>query len=109
MLQNRGEMTPREAAESSLPFKYAPQTPRERIEQDWEVRLPLAATATGYLSQLTGASAWDGFDRLGAVAVPTLVVHASWTGSSRRPTASGRPQRSPGRSWSSCPRPTTSS
>jgi len=49
MLQNCGEMTPREAAESSLPFNYAPQTPRERIEQDWEVRLTVAASPTGYV------------------------------------------------------------
>lgn len=75
ILENRGSVSAREAAELSLPFNYAPTTPRERIEEDWEVRLPLAATPAGYLNQLAGASAWSGLERLGGVAVPTLVLH----------------------------------
>lgn len=75
MLGNRGEMTPQEAAEMSVPFNYAPLTPRERIEQDWEVRLPLAASPTGYLAQLAGSSTWSGLERLGTLRAPTLVVH----------------------------------
>lgn len=75
MLGNRGEMTVQEAAEQSLPFNYAADTPRERIEQDWEVRFPLAASPAGYLAQLVGASAWSGWERLGTLTVPTLVVH----------------------------------
>ena len=75
MLGNRGELTPREAAEASIPFNYAPSTPRERIEEDWAVRLPLAATNEGYLAQLSGTSQWDGYDRLDRVTTPTLVVH----------------------------------
>ena len=75
MLGNRGELTAREAAETSMPFNYASSTPRERIEEDWAVRLPLAATNKGYLAQLAGTSQWDGYDRLGRVASPTLVLH----------------------------------
>lgn len=75
MLSNRGEMTAREAAEMSIPFNYAPGTPRERIEQDWDVRLPLAGTPTGYLAQLTGTSVWSGLPRLQQISSPTLVVH----------------------------------
>ena len=75
MLGDRGELTPREAAEASLPFNYAPGTPRERIEQDWEVRLPLAASPTGYLAQLTGTSSWSGLPRLSSISASTLVVH----------------------------------
>ncbi len=77
MLGNRGEMTPQEAAEQSIPFNYAPTTPRERMEQDWAVRLPLATTPAGYLAQLTGASTWDGYDRLATITTPTLVVHGT--------------------------------
>lgn len=77
MLGNRGEMTPEQAAEASVPFNYAPTTPRERIEEDWAVRLPLAASPAGYLGQLTGASQWDGYDRLGEITTPTLVVHGT--------------------------------
>ncbi len=75
MLGNRGGFTPQEAAEASIPFNYAPATPRERIEEDWAVRLPLAATNTGYLAQLSGTSKWDGHDRLDRITTPTLVAH----------------------------------
>ena len=47
ILGKRGELTPQEAAEASVPFNYAPSTPRGRIEEDWAVRLPLAATNQG--------------------------------------------------------------
>lgn len=62
ILGKRGELTPQEAAEASVPFNYAPSTPRERIEEDWAVRLPLAATNEGYLAQASGTSQWDGYD-----------------------------------------------
>jgi pimeloyl-ACP methyl ester carboxylesterase len=68
-------MTVQEAAEMSLPFNYAPGTPRDRIEEDWAVRFPLAASPTGYLNQLAGASAWSGLERLPSLDVPTLVLH----------------------------------
>lgn len=75
VLMKRGEMTPQEAAEASVPFNYAPSTPRERIEEDWAVRFPLAASNTGYLAQATGTSQWDGWDRIGGISAPTLVLH----------------------------------
>lgn len=75
LLGRRGELTPEEAAEASVPFNYAPSTPRERIEEDWAVRLPLAATNEGYLAQAAGTSQWDGYDRLDQIVAPTLVVH----------------------------------
>ncbi len=75
MLGNRGEMTVQEAAEMSLPFNYAAGTPRERIEEDWAVRFPLAASPAGYLNQLAGASLWSGLERLSTLDVPTLVLH----------------------------------
>ena len=75
MLGNRGELTAREAAEASIPFNYAAATPRERIEEDWAVRLPLAATNEGYVAQLSGTSKWDGYDRLDRITSPTLVLH----------------------------------
>ncbi|HZM53959.1 MAG TPA: alpha/beta fold hydrolase [Acidimicrobiales bacterium] len=75
ILGKRGELTPQEAAEASVPFNYAPSTPRGRIEEDWAVRLPLAATNEGYLAQASGTSQWDGYDRLDRITAPTLVVH----------------------------------
>jgi pimeloyl-ACP methyl ester carboxylesterase len=75
MLTKRASMTPQEAAEASIPFNYSPSTPRERIEEDSAVRLPLAATPQGYLGQLSGVSQWDGHDRLETITAPTLVLH----------------------------------
>ena len=75
MLAKRGVMTPREAAEASIPYNYAPSTPRELIEEDWAVRLPLAATNEGYMAQVSGSAQWDGYDRLEQITAPTLILH----------------------------------
>ena len=72
----RAAMTPQEAAEASIPFNYAPATPRERIEEDWAVRFPLAATPEGYANQVAGTLPWTRYDELPSITVPTLVVHA---------------------------------
>jgi len=74
MLMRRAQMTPQEAAEASIPYNYAPGTPRERIEEDWAVRFPLAASNQGYLAQVVGSSQWDGYDRIVGITAPTLVV-----------------------------------
>jgi pimeloyl-ACP methyl ester carboxylesterase len=75
MLMKRGEMTPQQAAEASIPYNYAASTPRELIEEDWAVRFPLAATNEGYLAQAVGTSQWDGFDRAPGITAPTMVLH----------------------------------
>jgi pimeloyl-ACP methyl ester carboxylesterase len=75
MLMQRGQMTAQQAAEASIPYNYAPGTPRERIEEDWAVRFPLAGTNEGYLAQVIGSSRWDGHDRIRGITAPTLVVH----------------------------------
>lgn len=71
----RAEMTPQEAAEASIPFNYAPETPRERIEEDWAVRFPLACTLAGYTAQVQGTLPWTRWDDLPSIATPTLVLH----------------------------------
>jgi 3-oxoadipate enol-lactonase len=71
----RADMTPREAAEASIPFNYAPSTSRERIEEDWAVRLPLACSLAGYTAQVQGTIPWTRYDDLPSLGVPTLVVH----------------------------------
>ena len=71
----RADMTPQEAAEASIPFNYAPSTPRERIEEDWAVRLPLACSLEGYTAQVQGTLPWSRFEDLPSVTAPTLVVH----------------------------------
>jgi pimeloyl-ACP methyl ester carboxylesterase len=71
----RSDMTPQEAAEASIPFNYAPATPRERIEEDWAVRFPLACSLAGYTAQVQGTLPWSRHDDLPGIATPTLVVH----------------------------------
>jgi 3-oxoadipate enol-lactonase len=71
----RTQMTPQEAAEASIPFNYAPSTPRERIEEDWSVRFPLACSMEGYTAQVTGTLPWTRWDDLPGITVPTLVLH----------------------------------
>ena len=88
LLASRGNVTPEQAAEASIPFNYAATTPRERIEEDWGVRLPLACSAAGYLAQLQGTSVWSGLERLPSLRVPTLVVHGE--GDRLVPPANGR-------------------
>lgn len=71
----RADMTPQEAAEVSIPFNYAPETPRERIEEDWAVRFPLACSLAGYTAQVQGSLPWTRYDDLPQISVPTLVLH----------------------------------
>ena len=75
MLQNRLTMTAEQAAEASIPFNYAPATPRSVIEEDWAVRMPVAASVEGYVAQATGSSQWQGTPRIKAITAPTLVLH----------------------------------
>jgi 3-oxoadipate enol-lactonase len=71
----RADMSLQEAAEASVPFNYAPATPRERIEEDWAVRFPLACSPDGYAAQVQGTLPWSRWDDLPSVTAPTLVLH----------------------------------
>lgn len=89
LLGARRSMSPREAAEAAIPFVYADDTPREDIEADIEVRLRVPTSAVAYAAQLAGASQWQGSgSRLGAVGVPTLILHG--TADRLVPIANGR-------------------
>ncbi len=76
----RATMTPQEAAEVSIPFNYAPSTPRERIEEDWAVRFPLACSLAGYTAQVQGTLPWTRYDDLPSITAPTLVLHGELDG-----------------------------
>ena len=88
LLAERSRLTPAQAAEASIPFNYAAATPRERIEEDWAVRMPLACSPAGYMAQLQGSSAWSGLERLPSLRTPTLVLHGA--GDRLVPAANGR-------------------
>jgi len=78
LLGNRTGLTPRQAAEVSIPFVYAEATDPSQIEADIEVRMAIPTTPEGYEGQLLGASAWQGSrDRLASITAPTLVVHGA--------------------------------
>jgi 3-oxoadipate enol-lactonase len=77
MLRRRGSLTARAAAELAIPFNYAETTPRASIEEDWDVRLPLAPTPAGYLAQMRGGAAWSSLSRLPTLQPPLLVLHGA--------------------------------
>jgi 3-oxoadipate enol-lactonase len=75
MLKARARMSAAQAAEAALPFIYDVGTPRERIEEDLAIRRPWTARPESYRAQLQGILAWEGYTRLPAIRVPTLVIH----------------------------------
>ncbi len=78
LLGNRSGLTPRQAAEVSVPFVYSPTTDPAHIEADIEVRMQVPTSAEGYEGQLLGASSWQGSARrLGRISAPTLVLHGA--------------------------------
>jgi 3-oxoadipate enol-lactonase len=88
LLMARGKMTPDQAMEASVPYIYAPTTPRARIEEDFAVRRKRFTSLQGYMAQLQGIISWEAYSRLSTIRVPTLVIH----GESDRlvPPANGR-------------------
>jgi 3-oxoadipate enol-lactonase len=68
-------MTPEQAREAILPYIYDANTPREMIEQDVNLRQPWLPSPKGYMAQLQGILAWEGYSRIGQIAAPTLVIH----------------------------------
>lgn len=78
MLMDREPKSARAAVEASLPFVYAASTPREEVDADVEVRLRYPLRAKAYWGQLDAMRKHRGtFDRLGDIAVPTLVLHGT--------------------------------
>ena len=52
-------MTPEQAREAILPYIYDAATPREKIEQDVNLRQPWLPSPEGYIAQLQGILAWE--------------------------------------------------
>ena len=75
MLMARGAMTPEQAAEAAVQFIYDSGTPRQRIDEDMQVRLPWLPRPQAYIAQLMGILAWEADSRLPQIAAPTLVIH----------------------------------
>jgi 3-oxoadipate enol-lactonase len=75
VLKTRGMMTPEQAARAMAPFTYDAKTPKERVEEDLQIRLRWFPTAEGYFGQLGAILSWESRERLGQINVPTLVIH----------------------------------
>lgn len=78
MLMDRTSKSAREAAEASVPFLYAEDTPRDDIDGDLAARLRYALRATSYWGQLDAMRQYGGtLPRLSEVKARTLVLHGT--------------------------------
>jgi len=78
MLFDRTPRSPRDAVEASLPFLYAEDTSRDRIDEDVAVRLRWPLRAKAYWGQLDAMRRHGGLlERLRTLDLPTLVMHGT--------------------------------
>ena len=78
MLFDRTPRSPRDAIEATLPFIYAGDTSRDRIDEDVTVRLRWPLRAKAYWGQLDAMRQHGGLlARLRGLDVPTLVLHGT--------------------------------
>jgi 3-oxoadipate enol-lactonase len=68
-------MTWEQAREAALVYIYDAATPQEKINEDIRLRQTCLPTPEGYMAQLQGILAWEGYSRLPQITVPTLVIH----------------------------------
>ena len=68
-------MTLEQAREAILPYIYDAATPREKIEQDVNMRRDWLPTPAGYLGQLQGIMAGECYSRIDRITASTLVIH----------------------------------
>src|SRR5467141_4418595 len=88
LLMSRGNLSPAEAAEASVPFIYDSATSRELIDEDLAMRRDWFPRPEAYMAQLQGILSWEAYNRLPQISAPTLVIH----GESDRlvPTGNGK-------------------
>jgi len=74
-LSARALMTPEEGVQAMVPFIYDRSTPRERIDEDLEIRMRTFPKSETYLAQMAGIMDFEAYSRLDRLSVPTLVIH----------------------------------
>ncbi len=74
LLMARG-MTLDQAREAILPYIYDAATPREKIEEDINLRRRWLPSPQGYMAQLQAILAWESYSRIAQITAPTLVIH----------------------------------
>jgi pimeloyl-ACP methyl ester carboxylesterase len=75
VLMARGNMALEEGTRAMVPYIYDPATPRERIEEDLEIRMRTYPTSQGYFGQIQAIFAFDARDRLSRISTRTLILH----------------------------------
>src|ERR1700674_2954907 len=75
LLMSRGNLSPAEAAEASVPFIYDSATSRELIDEDLAMRRDWFPKPEAYMAQLQGILSWEAYNRLDQISAPTLVIH----------------------------------
>jgi 3-oxoadipate enol-lactonase len=75
VLKSRGTMNPEDAARAMAPHTYDANTPKERVEEDLQIRLQWFPTPEGYFGQLGAILSWESRERLDQINAPTMVIH----------------------------------
>jgi pimeloyl-ACP methyl ester carboxylesterase len=75
VLLARATMTPEEGVRAMVPYIYDAATPRERVEEDLEIRRRTYPSAHGYLGQLQSLNTYESCSRVSQISLPTLVIH----------------------------------
>jgi 3-oxoadipate enol-lactonase len=68
-------MTWERARQAALAYIYDVATSPEKIEEDVRLRQGCLPTPEGYMAQLQGILAWEGYSGLPQITTPTLVIH----------------------------------
>jgi len=68
-------MTLEQARNAMLPYIYDAATPRDKIEEDVNLRRRWLPSPEGYMAQLQAIMAWESYSRIAQITAPTLVIH----------------------------------
>jgi 3-oxoadipate enol-lactonase len=77
LLARAWQMEPLVALRRFVENALAPNTTNGLVDEIYAVRLANPTDPLGWQAQAAAAAAFDGFDRLGEIAAPTLVVHGT--------------------------------
>jgi 3-oxoadipate enol-lactonase len=67
----------RQREDALVPLLYCDKTPRDRIEEDFDIRCRCVWTYKGFLNQFSGILLWNAYRRLPRISAPTMVVHGA--------------------------------
>lgn len=77
ILAARAHMNAEEGVRVLVPYIYDPDTPPDVVEADIAIRLRTYPDPAGYSAQLAATLGYETYERIGAISVPTLVIHGA--------------------------------